>query len=223
MLRRNLVRADVGLGVLVVALAVVGLGTRAAGGRADVQDRVAEARLCPEYTVRGQSGGPVRAVAVAEGTMWYGRGPRVVLGGVGADTAEWLPSKPGASSRVLPGLVEDIALRGPRAFVAAQRGGLIVLDLADPDGPRITARLAVDGLAAGVRLDGDRAYVHAGWGGLHIVDVADPDAPRVVGHVAGIISDAVVAGQWAFVVSRNLTMVDLADPANPVQRSKLAE
>lgn len=184
----------------------------------------AAARLCPDYSVRAQLGGPVRAAFAADGAVWYGRGPRVALGVVGAGGGPaWLSASPGASSGVLPGLVEDLAVRGPRAFVAAQRGGLLVLDLAAPAGPRQTARLELEGLAASVRLDGDRAYVTAGWGGLHVVDVAQPDAPRAVGHVSGIVSDAAVTGTWAFVVSRNLTMVDLTDPTRPVQRAKLAE
>lgn len=192
------------------------------GSRLASTERLASAP-CPAFVPVAQLGGPVRAVVMSEGTLWFGKGPRVVLGATSSTGGPpWLEADSG-SSAVLPGLVEDIAVRGPRAFVAAQRGGLLVLDLSDPDGPRMTARLAVEGLTAGVRLDGDRAYVAAGWGGLHIVDIANPDAPRAVGRVSGIVSDADVTGPWVFVVSRNLTMVDLADPANPVQRAKLAE
>lgn len=201
--------------LLGLALGLAGLG----GGAERSALAEPRAQAQPPYELLDQLGGPVNAVAAVGHLAYVGVGPRVWA----LDLCD--PAYPLllGQSPVLPGIVDGLALRGDRAFVALRAGGLGVLDVSDPAAMALTARRDVYGLAAAVFLDGARAYVLAGAGGMAMFDVAQPDAPRPLGTFASIISDADAEGDWAYVVSRNLKLVGVADPAAAFERAKMAE
>ena len=119
--------------------------------------------------------------------------------------------------------------------------GLRVLDLTDPDQPRIAGELEIKD-AQHVACDGTLAVVTSGgtrfrWGqipnagGLSLVHVSDPRRPRLLGTLPFTNPTAVaLRGSLAFVgVDRDgpsgapgLHVVDVSDPARPWKRGFLA-
>jgi hypothetical protein len=79
--------------------------------------------------------------------------------------------------------LNQVVVRGDKAFLANQHRGLQVLDVGDPRHPKFIGTVDTPGLAWGVCLDGDFAYVADGPAGLQIVSVADPSQPRLVGSI----------------------------------------
>ncbi|UCC61708.1 MAG: hypothetical protein JSV36_12995, partial [Anaerolineae bacterium] len=76
-----------------------------------------------------QIGGHSLAVAVEQGRVYLGIGPRLVV----LDALTPLAESPSlGQSEVLPGIVQDVTLVNNLAYVAAGNAGLILLDVADP-------------------------------------------------------------------------------------------
>ena len=201
---------------LVMAVVATGLfdalgltpSLRADGGRLDIV---------------GQLGGPTNAIDWQGGHVFTSVGPRVFMLD-GCDPA-WPIEL--AQSAPLAGIVQHLVAREGLVYVAAGRGGLVILDAGDDLRP--VGQLALEGVAAKVVLQGRYAYVAAGAAGMSVIDIAEPDAPRRVGHFvdargdAVIATDLAVAGSFAYVVSRNLMQVDIRDPANPSLARKVED
>ena len=79
--------------------------------------------------------------------------------------------------------LNQVVVRGDKAYLANQRRGLQVVDVGDPRHPKFIGTVDTPGMAWGVCLDGDYAYVADGPSGLQIVSVADPSQPRLVGSI----------------------------------------
>ena len=110
-------------------------------------------------------------------------------------------------------------------YLADDYGGLVVLDLHDPDSiaeawTDYRASQAVD-----IQVDGQRAYIADEWSGLQIVDIADPARPMSLGIFDTIGSKSVpsVAARdsFAYISMRGITgrrflrVLDVLDPSNP--------
>ncbi|MFN2114668.1 MAG: LVIVD repeat-containing protein [Anaerolineae bacterium] len=177
-------------------------------------DAIADDDRLTEVT---QIGGTTRAVAVAGEHAYVGVGPRVVV------YAVCHPERPVEVGRsaVLGGLVRDVLLVGPYLYVAIGEAGITVLDVRDPSRPEVESTVDLDGVSAGLVALDDRLYVVAGYGGLHILTLATPALPRLVGNYHAVVTDAAVKGTTAYVVARDLMVVDVTDPAAPRQVSAL--
>ena len=102
---------------------------------------------------------------------------------------------------------------------------LWVIDVADPDTPRIEGVVLVEGSVDDLATAGSLVYVAARRGGLAVVDVADPAAPRVLGQAVTVVPEAkevAVAGSYAYVgelhdsgVANGLWVFDVASPSSP--------
>jgi hypothetical protein len=90
------------------------------------------------------------------------------------------PAHPVNTGRVvLPAGVQDVALDGDYAYVAAGAGGLLVVDLADES---VAGRLATP--AEDITLGpSSLAALSAGTDGVWLVDVRVPRAPRAIAHL----------------------------------------
>jgi hypothetical protein len=127
-----------------------------------------------------------------------------------------------------PGFAHRVRVQGTFAYVADGRGGLQVVDVADPASPRIVGSLAMaDALDVDVR--GNVAYVAAGPDGLVVADVSDPTRPVTLstlagGFTAGSPAHAIrVDGTIAYVAggTGGLHLVDVTDPARPARASRI--
>jgi hypothetical protein len=116
------------------------------------------------------------------------------------------------------GFAHNIALKGDYAYLAADSGGLRVLDISDPASPSyVTTYSSPD--AEYVFIDGDYAYLGQCNSGLAVLDISNPASPELVGSVdtpncaIGVFAE----GNNVYVAdnSNELLIISVADPTNP--------
>lgn len=148
------------------------------------------------------------------------------------------PAHPALLSRYdLGPSFNDLAVHDGYVYVggATDTGGtarifnayLSILDVHDPAAPTQIGRYQNDVIfiptgSGGFALVGDLVYLGMGNGpALYTLDVHDRAHPARIGSLAINPSDLRVAGQFAYVadVNAGLTVVDIRDPAVPVQRA----
>jgi len=123
--------------------------------------------------------------------------------------------------------VYEVEVIGDYAYVAAGRSGLQVVDISDPEHPRIAGYWDDNpSRAYDVKVRGDYAYL-ADWnGGLIIVDISDPENPIELGACeSGWITQMSVRGNYAYVVAQDphdhdnnqphIRIVDISNPHAP--------
>ena len=99
------------------------------------------------------------------------------------------------------GLMGGFAVSGDHVYLAAQNGGLQILDVSDPTHPLHPETPTTSGTATDVHVVGNYAFVADGFSGLRVLDVSQSTRPnRVGGYDGGGYAKAVqVAGNHAFV------------------------
>ncbi len=121
-------------------------------------------------SVVGQLGGSVETVAAAGSVLYLGVGGRMVaLDLSNPADPQWIGQSP-----VLQGQVKEIALNEQMAFLAADRGGLHVLDLTQAGYPELYS-LKTSGSAQTVTLFEDKLYVSDSIEGIGGLDAANPE------------------------------------------------
>src|SRR5258708_4707912 len=80
----------------------------------------------------------------------------------------------------------SVSIRGNYAYVAAQSGGLVVLDIVDPANPQRVGGLATADRVIDVELLSEQLLLLAGDGGLDIVDISNPQVPSRVRSLPSI-------------------------------------
>lgn len=109
------------------------------------------------------------------------------------------------------------------AYALVRKKGLIVLDLADSQRPRVISTLELPGEVWTLSVNAGVAYIACGSGGLVLVDVSDPHAPRLLATLPELqmVQGLAVRGQrlYATVHGRGLepglVVVDVSSPSDP--------
>ena len=124
---------------------------------------------------------------------------------------------------------QDLKVVGNDVFVAG--GPLLVVDVSNPDEPRLRSSTSVPGVFAfGVDIFDDRAAVADASGGLQLFDITNRDAPVPRGRVrtAGYSYRVAVEGAFAYLADSNdernffddqmtgLRVIDISDSDAPV-------
>jgi hypothetical protein len=107
---------------------------------------------------------------------------------------------------------------GGIAYVAADEGGLRIVDVSDPASPVEIGRQRTLAGATDVYVAGSYAHVAAGGAGLRVIDVSNPSSPREVGaNAERFVRRVRVAGTHAFAATEHsgLWIVDWSDPSAP--------
>jgi hypothetical protein len=109
-----------------------------------------------------------------------------------------------------------LAAAGDHVYVADLDAHLVVVDVADPEAPRVASRITVPGQALDVAVGGDHAYIAGREAGLVIVDISDPGSPAVVASLDTLDWALGVAleGSYAYVTDREsgISIVDVSRP-----------
>ena len=94
-------------------------------------------------------------------------------------------------------------------------GVLLAMSALAQDCPELVGRVH-GGTARALAVAGDLAFL-AGGHELLIADVSDPLTPRVVGDVWITAQDVAVSGDYAYVASGGLAVIDVSTPSAPVE------
>jgi Uncharacterized conserved protein len=167
------------------------------------------------WKIVGQIGGATQAIAVQGSYAYAGVGMRLVVLDVSnpSDLREVGVTPP------FPHLVEDIAVSGTLAYVAAGGAGLRVVDVSNPALPTEIGALDSRGYAQGVTVAGTIAYLADGPYGLRLVDISKPSQPVEVGsaYPMNYAFDVAVQGHYAYIAAAGagLLIADITDAAHP--------
>ncbi len=165
--------------------------------------------------VVGQNGGATQAVAVQGNYAYVGVGLRLSILDI---TSLAHPMEIGATE-AFEGYIEDVAVVGNTAFVAAGGAGLYIVDISDPANPAVVGSYDTPGYAESVTVAGKYAYVADGPAGLRVVDIEDLDHPAEVGQAYSLnyAFDVAVDSKRSYVASAGagLLVADISDPVNP--------
>lgn len=170
------------------------------------------------YEIIGQIGGPASAVAVKSGVAYLGIGPQVLILDV-SDPA--VPRQIGQSGS-FPDAVRDIALVDELVYVSASRGGLRIMDLAQPLEPRQVGFVPSQGSFGQVIVREKMAFVAETLGEypdlqevVRLFDVSVPASPRELGRLDGLLLD--VQGSQVYVIQdKTLRVMDIStSPTDP--------
>ncbi|MCC6357922.1 MAG: hypothetical protein IT450_04205 [Phycisphaerales bacterium] len=124
----------------------------------------------------------------------------------------------------------DIQVQGQFAYVSGatnSESGFCVYDVSDALAPVLVGQCTLSGpWAARLVVHDDVAYVSTGTV-TAVVEVSNPMSPQQVGAVDAPLSDAVIDGDWAYVVSGHfsaggLRVLDVSNPLAPVLVTTLA-
>jgi hypothetical protein len=124
----------------------------------------------------------------------------------------------------------DIAVSGTNAYVASFYGGLLVIDIREPTAPVVATQ--IPGVVNAVAVE--REYLYTASESFHIWDISQPDSPVLLASYpisSSLYIEAISpAGRYVYLLSNTgsdnrvrgrLSIMDLADPSNPVLVSSL--
>lgn len=117
----------------------------------------------------------------------------------------------------------DMVRVGHFAYATCREMGLLVLDLVEPQRPRIVGYLELPGQARNLVVAAGVAYVACDRAGLALVDVTEPDSPRLLSTIPelAMAQGLAVRGGRLYValfstgVAPALAVVDVFDPREP--------
>jgi len=107
-----------------------------------------------------------------------------------------------------------VAVLSDHAYVTISGGYFCVVDITNPQVPRVMTYVHTGGYVDGIATANDHVLVAAGNGGLQIYDVSNPEVPIESGYYEGTIWASKVAGNgpYAYVASENhLEILDCSD------------
>src|SRR6266850_225706 len=120
-----------------------------------------------------------------------------------------------------------VAVQNGYAFVAAQSGGLVVIDVRNAAHPHRVGGCCGGGNANGIAVLGHYAYLTDNGGvtanGAHpefvVIDISDPANPQQIGSFdqIGDAQGVVMSGRYAYVTSLSggLQVIDVSNPSSP--------
>ncbi len=142
--------------------------------------------------------------------------PAVATTGVWIDDADYADRSAIVDT---PGWAVGVAVTTTHAYVADWSAGLQVIDIADPQQPRIVGNLATPGAALGIAVKGSHAYVADQRSGVQVIDVTNPMQPVIVAKVVtpGTSWGVAIDGNHAYIAAAEsgLLVIDISNPATP--------
>lgn len=165
----------------------------------------------------GQVGGQIQAVAVSGSKVYAGTGLCLTILDITTPSVPYLLG----SSQPFTDFIQDIAISGNYAYVAAGSAGLGMVNIANPLEPEVVSTWHSRGYAEGVAVSGSTLYLADGANGLRILDISNPAVPVEIGsaypfHYA---LEVALSGDHAYVAAggAGLLIVDVTNPSAPLE------
>lgn len=178
-----------------------------------------EAEIGENLRLVGSFGGVVTRLAVQGNTAYVSEGIHLTI----LDVTD--PSKPRNVGMVdFPEPPGAFTVAGSLVFVCDGFSGIQIVDVSDPNHAFI--RSSYFGYVAyEIVVRGNYAYVAYGIGRLQVLDISNIDAVVMRGELVNTNNDfaqgVAVSGSYAYVSANNaLEIVDISNPAHPIQRGK---
>ncbi len=118
--------------------------------------------------------------------------------------------------------VQAVQVVGQRAYVGLDQGGVVILDISQPEMPAKLGGYDTGGAIGGMAVVGNYAYVADDTAGLLVLDVSNPAKPQRVGEYSPASPDdsvlgVAVSGNYAYVLQwmDGLQVIEVSNPANP--------
>lgn len=181
-----------------------------AGGYSDYRLEVGDISIPAAAEVIGGTTIPGRVSGVAVSFPWVYLTSEIAGGVLIVDVSD--PANPQYTGMVnTPGDAEDIAVSGDYSYVADGVAGLQIIKLSPS--PHIEVTVDTPGIARDVAIRGNYAYVADSSGFLVVrVDLF----PQIVGEISGAGgSGIVVSGDFAYLCSGSLRVIDISTPEEP--------
>lgn len=169
-------------------------------------------------------GGSARYGIVDNNKLYCVIGSRLFIADV-ADTTR--PVEQG--SLALPGIGRRISKKDTVLYVACTEGGMVTVDVSDPQNPKQLAQIIFDkpdavGKTFDVAIQGSYAYV-ADHTGFHVVDITDPAAPVLKSSFTDFTNprhlayDVMIEDNYAYLCCEGdgLYIFDIRNPVAPVK------
>jgi hypothetical protein len=170
------------------------------------------------------------AVAVSGARLYVLDGALLKIAGITTPGSPTLLGSGDASgAQRLDAIGSTVFLASSAVDPTANKGGLYVVNAADPVNPTVLTNVYGGFGSAGVAVSGSLAVASGDSVGMKVVDISVPSAPKIKGSLGGTIGGVALAGQYAYAllgVSGNpahtdLLVVDLGNPAAPAIRAQL--
>jgi len=149
-------------------------------------------------------------------TAYYGNGAYIDVVDV---------SNPGSPQKIgemiTPGFVTGLDLAGNYLYVADDKGGLLIVNVANPSQIYIMGTLALTTRANVVKVSGNRAYIGADRAFV-VADISNPTNPTIIASVTDndlTADDILLHNQYVLVACSGygVIMYDVSNPAQPVR------
>ncbi|OGC92833.1 MAG: hypothetical protein A2W25_01230 [candidate division Zixibacteria bacterium RBG_16_53_22] len=113
---------------------------------------------------------------------------------------------------------KGIFIQGRYAYLAGGISGMYIIDIADPSSLRVMSLIDTGHETRSIVVRDTLAYVADYGAGMKIIGVSDPSAPYQVGQFTAQshLSDIAISGNYAYLATHILDIVDISDQANPV-------
>ena len=178
--------------------------------------------------------GPISATVYVDQTAQYGRtyhyrvkptlSGSTVSAAVAGTTLAFPTERLELTALAEQEAVNQVALSGSYAYVAAGKKGLKIIDISDPRQLNQVA-LVETGDARDVAVKGEYAFVADGSNGIKVIDINDPNRPFIAGSRYTSNALAIItAGNYVFVADgeKGVKVLDISSPKNPLRVATLA-
>jgi hypothetical protein len=224
-------RQGIACRIVLALLCLATLSGRIAPARSQAAGSTAVANSlvdAEDIALVGRLGGLMTKIVIRDGYGYVGVGDQLVILNV-ADPAQ--PKRVGSVR--LADQIRDMVVAGQYAYVAANRAGLRIVDIADPAAPAEVGAFEPDlppevllaQEVAHVAVAGQYAYLVTRdalqiTGSLFVIDITNATALLEVGHydMPDYPIDLQVAGRYVYLTGfQGVRVLDVGDPTRPTQ------
>ncbi|MEA3443413.1 MAG: hypothetical protein U9R19_01660, partial [Bacteroidota bacterium] len=124
------------------------------------------------------------------------------------------------------GYSQDVVVRDTLAYIAQGEGGLVIINIADKENPKIvsTTKEGVRGYSSKIALKDNAVYLAAGSFGINVLNVGNPDLPLITASNLAVkpAKDFHIMGNYLFttISEQGFGVCDISFATQPIVRAE---